>query len=83
MGCQLATKRIHLTDVVFSFYEFSLGFGLFEFINFKTKRVFENCTTVARGREQYPIRFALGNDVVSCLADVCACQQFFDIAKGA
>ena len=81
MRRELTTKRIYLRDIFFCLFKFPRRFLLFEFIHLQPKRVLEHRAAVARAREQYPVCLALGDDVVTRLADICARKELVDIAQ--
>ena len=77
----LAPKGLDLFDVLFSLQELLLALLLLEFVHSETERVFKHLATLARMRDQYPVRLALGDDVVSRPPDTGGGKEFGDVPE--
>ena len=81
MRRELAPKRIDLRDIIFRFFKFSARLLLLEFVYLEPERIFKHCAALARVRKQYPIRLALGDDMVPGLADVRTREELVHVAE--
>jgi len=81
MRRKLSAERIYLGYIFVGLRELLCRFLFLEFVKLEPEGVLEQGAAVASGSEQYPVRFALRDDVVTGLADVRAGEQLFNVAK--